>query len=81
MCGRTCGRSAVQAAASDHGRCSGCSAAGAASWRRFGCIGVPLPRSMGRVGSALIGGGPKPRGHCVTLGRCRQVLGRQFRAT
>ena len=81
MCGRTCGRSAVEAAASHHGRCSRCSAAGAASWRRFGCISVPLPRSVGRVGSAPVGGGPKPGGHCVTLDRCRQVPGKRFKVT
>ena len=51
MCGRSCGRGAVEVATSHHGRCSR-SAAGAASWRLFGCITVPLPRSVGRVRSA-----------------------------
>ena len=46
MCGRTCGRSAVQAAASHHGRCSRYSDVGAASWRRFGCMSVPVLRSV-----------------------------------
>ena len=80
-CGRTCGRSAVEAGVSHHGRCSRCGAADAGRQRRFGCISVPLPRSVGRVGSVPVGGGPKLGGHCVTLGSCRQVPGRRFRAT
>ena len=81
MCGRTCGRSAMEAAASHHGRCSRFSAAGAGRRGRFGCIIVPPPRFVGRVESAQVGGGPKPGGHSVTLGSCRQVPGRRFRAT
>ena len=48
MCGRTCGRSPVEAALSHHGRCSSCSAAGAGRGRLFGCISLPPPRSTGR---------------------------------
>ena len=81
MCGRTCGCSAVEAVASHHGWCSHFSAAGAGRRRRFGCISVPPPRSVGRAGSAPVGGDPKPGGHCVTMGRCRQVPGRRFRVT
>ena len=67
MCGRTCGCSVVEAAASYHGRCSRCCAADAGRRRRFGCISVPPPRSVSHVQSAPEGGGPKPRGHRVTL--------------
>ena len=81
MCGKTCGRSALEAAASHHGWCSRCSDAGAERRCRFGCISVPLPRSVGPVGSAPVGGGPKAGGHCVTLGTSHQVPRRRFRAT
>ena len=81
LCGITCGRSAVEAAVSQHGRCSRCSAAGAERWHRFRCIGVSQPRSMGRVGSAPLGDGPKLGGHCPTLHSCRRVPGRRSRAT
>ena len=81
MCGRTCGHSAVETAVSHHGRCSRSSVAGAERRRQFGCISVPLPRSVSRVGSTPVGGGSKRGGHCVTLDSCRPVLGRRFRAT
>ena len=81
MCGRTCGRSAVEAAASHHGRCSRCDAAGAGRRRRFGYISVPPTRSLGRAGSAPVGGGSKPGWRCVTPGICCQVPGRRFRVT
>ena len=81
MCGTTCGRSAVEAAASRRRRCSRRHAAGAGRRRRFGYISVPPPRSTDRVGSAPVGGSPKPGGRCDTLGSCRQVPGRRFRVT
>ena len=81
MCGRTCGRSAVEAAASRRGRCSCYNATGAGRRRRFGYISVPPPRSVIRVGSAPARGGPKPGGRRDTLGSCRQVRGRRFRVT
>ena len=81
MCGRTCGHSAVEAAASCRGRCSRCDAAGAGRRCRFGYNSVPPPRSVDHVGSAPVGGGPKPGGRCDTLGSCRQVPGRRFKVT
>ena len=81
MCGRTCGRSAVEAAASRRGRCSRCDAAGAGRWCRSGCIRVRAPHSVGRVGSVPVGGGLKPGGRYGTLGSCRQVHGGRSRVT
>ena len=78
--GRTSGRSAVEAAVSLRGPCYRYSAAGAVRQRRFGCITVPPPRSVGCARNAPVGGGPKPGGHYATLGNCRRVPGRQFRA-
>ena len=78
LCGRT---SAVEAAVSLHGRCYRNNAAGAERQRPFGCISLPLPRSVGRAGNAPVGGGPKLGGHYSTLGNCRRVPRRQFRAT
>ena len=80
MSGRTYGGSAVVAAAS-RGRCSRCGATGVGRRRRFGYISVPPPRSAGRVGSVQVGGGLKRGGRYGTLGRCRQVPGRQSRVT
>ena len=81
LCGITCGRSAVEAAVCHHGRCSGCSAAGAERWHRCRRIGVSQPRSMGRVGSAPLAGGPELGGHSLSLHSCRRVPGRRSRAT
>ena len=79
--GRTCGRSAVVAAASRRRRYSRSDATGAGRRRWFGYINVPPPHSAGRVGSVQVGGGLKRGGRYGTLGRCRQVPGRQFRVT
>ena len=60
LCGKTCGCKAVKAASSHRGRCSRYTAAGAERQRRYGCISVPLSRSVGRAKSPPVGGGPKP---------------------
>ena len=81
LCGRTYGRSAVEATVSHYGQYSRFSAAGAERQHRFGCINVPLPRSVGLVANALAVGGPKPGWRCATPDTFRRVPGRQLRAT
>ena len=79
-CGRRCGRSAVKAAVSLRGQCSRYSAAVTGRQRRYGCISVPLSRSVGRAENATVEGGPKPDGRYATPGNYRRLPARRFRA-